>query len=69
MQCQQLANEDDTNTFATDILKIMERRQVKLFENPTFLAAIYMDPRFNFCGSNVLTSEQKKIAAVASTNI
>jgi hypothetical protein len=60
MQCKQLIIADDTNVFATEILRSMERRQAKLFDNPAFSAAIYMDPRFNFSDSTVLTSEQKK---------
>jgi hypothetical protein len=64
MECKQLSSADDTNVFASEILQSMDRRKAKLFDNPAFLAAIYMDPRFNFGDSTVLTSEQKKIAAV-----
>jgi hypothetical protein len=64
MECKKLVVTDNKNKVAMDILEGLEREQLELFKKPNFLAAIYMDPRFNFFGSSVLTSEQKKIAVV-----
>jgi hypothetical protein len=65
MDCQKLANSDTKNPILMDVLLGLERGQVELLNKPMFLAGIYMDPRFNFFGSTVLTTEQQKIAEVS----
>ncbi|XP_062538457.1 uncharacterized protein LOC134206744 [Armigeres subalbatus] len=51
-----------TNSFASALIENLSKRKDKLFENKTFLAGLFMDPRFNFKDTPYLTSEQKNIA-------
>ncbi|XP_030382566.1 uncharacterized protein LOC115630081 [Scaptodrosophila lebanonensis] len=46
------------NTLAQHLYSAMTRRKKTLVENDAFLAAIYMDPRFNDKGSLFITEEQ-----------
>lgn len=41
--------------------KLKQTRKKKLFENNVFIAAIYLDPRFNYSGSSLITEEEKTI--------
>lgn len=54
-----------TNSFASALIENLSKRKDKLFENKTFLAGLFMDPRFNFKDTPYLTSEQKNIAIVS----
>lgn len=54
----------ETNTLAPIVLRHLGLQTQMLFQNEEFRSAVYLDPRFNFNGS-VLLSEEQKIAAVA----
>lgn len=53
LQCEQ-----SSNHLAQILLKFLKIREIKLLENESLLAAIYMDPRINL----ILTDEQKMLA-------
>lgn len=53
------------NDLATALLKGLSERKNQLFENKTFIAGLFMDPRFNFKDSPYLTTEQKQTAVVS----
>lgn len=53
------------NEFSNELINSMERRKHKLFDNNAFLAAIYMDPRFNYIGGDLLSSSEKNKAKVS----
>lgn len=50
------------NPFAVIILRHLTNITPSLFDNNELRSAVYMDPRFNFTGSVLLTSEQKELA-------
>lgn len=52
------------NKFPIKIIEAMKDREDKLFDNEVFLAAIYMDPRFNYIGSTLISDEQRNKAKV-----
>lgn len=65
LECElELASMEEDNQFAEKLLAAMANRKKKLFENNTLIAAIYMDPRFNFVGSDLLTESEKLRAKV-----
>lgn len=53
-----------TNANAKALYNAMGIRKCKLLENNAFVAALYLDPRFNFHGTPLLTPEQQKNAMV-----
>ena len=58
----ELTNLKTENPFAVIILRHLCNITPSLFENNELRSAVYMDPRFNFFGSVLLTTEQKKLA-------
>lgn len=60
--------EDVDSPLARNILQAMEKRKSKLFDNNAFLAAIYLDPRINYRGSELITQEQRATAKVNDAN-
>ncbi|XP_037943633.1 uncharacterized protein LOC119676467 [Teleopsis dalmanni] len=48
--------------YASLLHESMQKRKKVLLDNGAFLSALYLDPRFNFQNSIVLTEEQKSIA-------
>lgn len=59
--CQaQLNLIEKSNRLASKLLKAMEQRILKLGHSEPFKASLYLDPRFNFLGSNRLTASDKK---------
>lgn len=52
------------NKLPIKIIEAMNDRKAKLFDNEVFLAAIYMDPRFNYIGSTLISDEQRSKAKV-----
>lgn len=56
--------EEIDSSLSKEILVSLEKRQKNLFENPVFLAAVYMDPRINYAGSDFLKEDQLKTAMV-----
>lgn len=61
LDLKQISDEDNC---AAELIKAMDMRKKQLFVNDAFLAGIYIDPRFNFKGSTILTEEQKQKALV-----
>lgn len=55
-----------TNCYAALLHEAMINRKEKLLEHDAFIAALYLDPRFNFEGSIMLSEEQKAIARVTN---
>ncbi|XP_052565472.1 zinc finger BED domain-containing protein 4-like [Culex pipiens pallens] len=53
--------EDSTSNMAKCLIRHMDRRRVKLF-SPPVVAALYLDPRVNFHGSELLTDVDRKVA-------
>lgn len=58
----ELTNLKSENPFAVIILRHLTNITPSLFDNNELRSAVYMDPRFNFTGSVLLTSEQKMLA-------
>ena len=58
----ELTNLKSENPFAVIILRHLSEITPLLFDNNELRSAVYMDPRFNFTGSVLLTIEQKKLA-------
>lgn len=56
--------EHDVINIKDGLLNAMNHRKANLFNNDIFLAAIYLDPRFNYLGSTFLTDEDKQKARV-----
>lgn len=54
----------ENNIFSSHLISKMKEREQKLFENDQFLAAIYLDQRFNFLNSTYFNPEQKNRAIV-----
>lgn len=52
------------NDFREAILKSMAIREKKVVANDSFLAAIYLDPRFNYINSRMLSKSQMHSAKV-----
>jgi hypothetical protein len=52
------------NKYSKHLLKALEIRKKKLFENDAFLAALYLDPRFNFDGSSHFNENDRSKAKV-----
>jgi hypothetical protein len=52
------------NKFAMELLKSFCERSKMLLENEAVLAALYLDPRFNFEGSLFLSESDKQKAKV-----
>lgn len=52
------------NEFRTSILTSMANREKKVVANDSILAAIYLDPRFNYNNSRLLSESQKNLAKV-----
>ncbi|XP_055386349.1 uncharacterized protein LOC129615251 [Condylostylus longicornis] len=50
------------NCYARYLHQAMANKKREIFKNACFLAAIYLDPRFNYENSTLLTEHQKKIA-------
>lgn len=57
-----LTNLKTVNPFAVIILRHICKLTPALFDNNELRSAVYMDPRFNFSGSVLLTSRQKGLA-------
>lgn len=53
------------NELAVALLEGLKERKRQLFQNKTFLAGLFMDPRFNFKDSPYLSTEQKQLAIVS----
>lgn len=63
LECKmELTNLKAENPFAVIILRHLCNITPILFDNNELRSAVYMDPRFNFAGSVLLTSEQKSLA-------
>ncbi|XP_062541821.1 uncharacterized protein LOC134209808 [Armigeres subalbatus] len=60
--CQAKLNSLTTNHLAKKLLNAMEKRLHKLTETPQFKACLYIDPRFNYIGSNRMSLADKEIA-------
>lgn len=58
----ELTNLKSENPFAVIILGHLVNITPLLFENNELRSAVYMDPRFNFTGSLLLTTEHKRLA-------
>lgn len=56
----------ERNKYAEDLLNAMNERKQRLLANEAFIAAVYLDPRFNFAGTPFLNEEQKKNAVVST---
>ena len=54
-----------TNEIALYLLQSLRMRKSHLFENSSFLAALYLDPRFCYMGSMHFNDKQKKMAIVS----
>lgn len=54
------------NELSRKIVDSMLKRKVKLFDNNAFLAAVYMDPRLNYFGSDLLSESDKCKATVSN---
>lgn len=52
---------ESSDSMASCLLKHMERRREKLF-SPAVVAALFMDPRVNFGGSEFLTDDDRRVA-------
>lgn len=57
------------NKFAGVLLHELETKRNLLMLNPAVLAALYLDPRFNFEGGVYLKAEQKTVAVVSKNEI
>ncbi|XP_020296931.1 zinc finger BED domain-containing protein DAYSLEEPER-like, partial [Pseudomyrmex gracilis] len=57
-----------SNPYAVSLRAAMEDRKKKLLSNNAFVAAFYIDPRFNFNGSSILSKEQKQTAVTHLLN-
>lgn len=53
-----------TNTYASQLLQAMHKRKKLLLLNDAFVSALYLDPRFNFMNSVMLSDEDKNKALV-----
>lgn len=53
------------NVFSQLLLQAMNARKSKLFDCDAFLAAMYMDPRFTYLNSDILSKQQKQKAKVS----
>lgn len=53
-----------TNLYAEALLNAMKKRKDTLMENNAFIAALYLDPRFNFNNTPLLSYDQKQAAVV-----
>ncbi|XP_017465255.1 PREDICTED: uncharacterized protein LOC108358437 isoform X2 [Rhagoletis zephyria] len=51
------------NFYAQLLTEALKNRKEELLNKEAFLAALYVDPRFNFIGSPFLTDDKKQIAA------
>ncbi|XP_017477325.1 PREDICTED: uncharacterized protein LOC108367240 [Rhagoletis zephyria] len=51
-----------TNSYAEALLNAMKKRKDTLMGNNAFIAALYMDPRFNFDNTPLLSYDQKQAA-------
>lgn len=54
------------NSFASDLHARMAIRKTDLLQHNSFVAALYLDPRFNFSGSPILSNDQKQTAIVSN---
>lgn len=63
--CEAKLESVQDNTFAISLLTAMQSRKIQLFENNAFIAALYMDRRFNYIDSLFLTEAQKREAIVS----
>nr|XP_029718201.1 uncharacterized protein LOC115260971 [Aedes albopictus] len=61
LDCMLQLEEANCN-MANTLIEAMKHRQRALFENKKFLAAIYMDPRLNYAGTEFLSEEEKDMA-------
>lgn len=61
----ELKRNEPNNSFAVALLKALNERKKKLFDNKAFLAGLFMDPKFNFVNSPYLDSHQRQIAIVS----
>lgn len=52
------------NTLAAKLLKAMEKRLKKLTSTVQFKVSLYMDPRYNYIGSNRISVSDKDAAQV-----
>ncbi|XP_036340612.1 uncharacterized protein LOC118749965 [Rhagoletis pomonella] len=56
-----------TNSYAEALLNAMKKRKDTLMGNIAFIAAPYMDPRFNFDNRPLLSYDQKQAAVLSSS--
>jgi hypothetical protein len=54
-QCKLNVKKIKENPFTAKILKEMDFRQKQLMENDAVRAALYLDPRFTFDGTSILS--------------
>ncbi|KNC21083.1 hypothetical protein FF38_05533 [Lucilia cuprina] len=52
----------NSNYIAKLLLNALKKRKEVLVDNKAFIAAIYMDQRYCFKGSNYISEDQKKTA-------
>lgn len=62
--CLELAEMNDS--LGNQLLDALQNRQNMWFDNPAFLAALYVDPRLNCFVPPLLTQDQKEVAIVSS---
>lgn len=62
LECRLRVEELKDNPIAVALVIAMKDRQTTLLENKAFLAAVYMDPRINYCGSDFISDENKRVA-------
>jgi hypothetical protein len=53
-----------SNPYVGSIQECLIKRTTLLLENDAFNSAIYLDPRFNYCGSKFMNEAQKARAQV-----
>lgn len=68
LKCKILLTNLSSNTYAQTIKIAMDEREKKLFENESFIAGLFMDPRFNFLASSHLSIDAKEKAKVCYLN-
>ncbi|GBP01583.1 hypothetical protein EVAR_68583_1 [Eumeta japonica] len=63
LNCEiELEDIGEQNKFAGDLLSAMKTRKVRLLENDAVIAALYLDPRFNYQNSTFLSEVDKSKA-------
>lgn len=64
LSCEMDLADLSSMTISVELLRAMQKRKQLLLENYAFASAIYLDPRFNFLNTSMLSEEQKDRALV-----